>query len=322
MAKYQTMIGGYKIPSVGLGTGTFEKGKEEVVENAVNAALELGYRHIDTAFMYDTEEIIGRVLKRWLSSGKIKREDLFITTKLPNQGVFADKVELFLKRSLELLQLDYVDLYLIHTPIAMEFIDINTPGKPVVADHVAVWKAMEQQVDAGRAKTIGLSNFNIKQIEKVIQSSRIKPASLQIELTVCLQQPELVKFCHDNDIVVVSYSSLGSPGIGKILAQKGFDMPDGPNILGDETLKKIGAKYGKSTAQVILRFFIQKNIVVIPKSSNPTRLEENFNLFDFSLSMDDVKEIENLDKGESGRLFRLSQFIPSLKEHLDYPYPY
>nr|XP_023020251.1 alcohol dehydrogenase [NADP(+)]-like [Leptinotarsa decemlineata] len=279
MAKYQTMIGGYKIPSVGLGTGTFEKGKEDVVENAVNAALELGYRHIDTAFMYDTEEIIGRVLKRWLSSGKIKREALFITTKLPNQGVFADKVELTIR-------------------------------------------AMEQQVDAGRAKTIGLSNFNIKQIEKVIQASRIKPASLQIELTVYLQQPELVKFCHDNDIVVVSYSSLGSPGIGKILAQKGFDMPDGPNILGDETLKKIGAKYGKSTAQVILRFFIQKNIVVIPKSSNPTRLKENFNLFDFSLSMDDVKEIENLDKGESGRLFRLSQFIPSLKEHVDYPYPY
>jgi len=182
---FLTLPSGQKMPVLGL--GTCDAKDEDGLERALDAALEFGYRHIDTAFAYENEAIVGKVLNKWLDGGKIKREDLFITTKLPPTGIHPDRVELFMKKSLTNLQLDYVDLYLVHLPIGIKYEEGNVGPKFELepkTDHAAIWKKMEEQVDAGRAKNIGLSNYNISQIETVLKAARIKPANLQVELHV------------------------------------------------------------------------------------------------------------------------------------------
>ncbi|CAG2058963.1 unnamed protein product, partial [Timema podura] len=174
----------------------------EEIETSLDAALEAGYRHIDTAFLYGNEAAIGKVLKKWFDSKKLKREDLFIVTKLPHVGNSFERVEKYLKRSLEALQLSYVDLYLIHGAIGLqergdEIRPLDEKGNPLLdmkTDHVSLWKGMEAQVDAGRAKAIGLSNFNARQIKRIWSSARIKPANLQVELNVYFQQRELTAY--------------------------------------------------------------------------------------------------------------------------------
>lgn len=168
----------------------------------MDAALEAGYRLIDTAAVYENEPAIGNVLKRWLDSGKIQRSELFIVTKLPPTGNRHEDVEKWIKKSLANLQLDYLDLYLIHTPFT--FVDAGEEMHPynengeimidVTTDHVKTWQAMEQQVLEGRTRAIGLSNFNIVQIEKILNIAKIPVSNLQIELHVYLQQKELVNF--------------------------------------------------------------------------------------------------------------------------------
>lgn len=193
----------------------FQPEKEDIVK-ALNAALEYGYRHIDTAYVYNNERIIGNVLKEWLSSGKIKREDLFLTTKLPGKGMYGDKVEQYLKESLENLQLDYVDLYLIHTPIGLKHDNENNFGTVnPETDFIEVWKVMEELVKNKRTRYIGLSNFNIQQIEKVLKICTIKPANLQIELHLYLQQNDLVNYCKQNKISVTAYCPLGNPSFSE-----------------------------------------------------------------------------------------------------------
>lgn len=217
--------GGYNMPSVGL--GTWQAKDEKELESALNAALEAGYRHIDTAFDYGNEAIIGKIVKKWIDSGKIKREELFITTKLPVSAVRPSSVEEHLKMSLENLGLEYVDLYLIHFPVCLKPNDGSNKDKKFyeteITDHIAVWKKMEEQVDAGRTRSIGLSNFTGKQIEKILKSNpKHKPANLQNEIHVYMQQQDLVKYCHQNGISVTAYSPLGSPGINKFLMSMGL----------------------------------------------------------------------------------------------------
>nr|CAD7426848.1 unnamed protein product [Timema monikensis] len=194
------------------------------IEKSVDAALDAGYRHIDTAYVYDNEAEIGQALRKWLESGKIKREELFITTKLPQYGLHPESVEKYLKLSLANLQLDYVDLYLLHHSVG--FMDITQENTdPHVldpeTDHVKIWKAMEAQVNAGRAKSIGLSNFNARQIKRVCQSARIKPVMLQIELHVFFEQREIVSFCKALDIQVTAYAPLGCPDFGTVVRRAG-----------------------------------------------------------------------------------------------------
>lgn len=315
------LLSGQKIPIVGL--GTLNNVDEKELENALDAALEIGYRHIDTAYYYDNEHMIGKVLKKWFDSGKLKREELFITTKLPGPGIHPDKVEIYLKGSLEMLQLDYVDLYLIHFPIRTT--EIKEGGgfstvQPLPTDHIATWKKLEEQVDLGRTKNIGVSNFNQEQIGRIIANSRIKPASNQVELHVYLQQPELVKYCQDNGIVVVSYSTFCNPGANKWRIEKRLPLRDIRKPLDDAIVKKIAEKHKKSTAQILLKFALQNNIAVIPKSVTPNRLKENFDVFDFTLDQQDIKMLETLDQGEGGRLSKLD-FNPLFLSHPEYPYP-
>nr|CAD7568959.1 unnamed protein product [Timema californicum] len=258
---------------------------DESMDASIDAALEAGYRHIDTAYLYGNEAAIGRALKRWFDSGRLKREDLFIVTKLPIVGYQPDKVEKYLKRSLNALQLKYVDLYLVHQPWGLietgeNMCPMDESGNllhDITIDHVALWKAMEAQVDAGRTLNIGLSNFNSRQIKRVFLSARIPPSNLQIELHVYFQQRELVAFCAALDITVCAYAPLASPAMIPAFAPLGGDVDSIPRLspLTEPVVVKIAEKHGKTSAQVLLRHIVQRGISVIPKSSNPDRIRQN-----------------------------------------------
>jgi len=319
---FLTLPSGQKMPALGL--GTCDARDEDELAIALDAALEDGYRHIDTAFFYENEAIIGKVLKKWLEAGKIKRNDLFITTKLPSIGVHPDRVELFIKKSLANLQLDYVDLYLVHTPIGFKYEEgVVRPTKLVPegkTDHAGVWKKMEEQVDAGRAKNIGLSNYNISQIETVLKTARIKPANLQVELNVFLQQRQLVDFCHKHGITVVAYCPLGSPNFNSRLTTRyGQKAKQLPNILGNPVIGKIAKKHSKTPAQVALKYLLQIGLSTVPKSVTPKRIKENIEIFDFDISDEDMKDLTGLEVGESARIVDLYKAW-GFSDHPDYPY--
>ncbi|XP_060528124.1 aldo-keto reductase family 1 member A1-like [Cylas formicarius] len=312
-----TLNGGFKMPIVGFGSGGIKTA--DLMEETLNTALEVGYRHIDTATVYENEHLIGSVLQKWFSAGRLKREDIFITTKLPNYALQPDKVEEFLRASLAKLQVNYVDLYLIHFPVARVETAPNEPCSLLPTDHIAVWKKMEEQVELGRAKAIGVSNFSQRQIERLINNSTIKPACLQSEIHLYLQQESLVNFCHSNGLVVTAYSPLGHPGIGDWLKKRGMEKDYLPDELSDPTVQQIAKKHNITTAQVLLKFQIQKNIVVVPKSSKPNRLRTNFDLFSFSLDDGDIKALADLDKGERARIFEYKNL--NGEDHPEWPFP-
>ncbi|XP_047003041.1 aldo-keto reductase family 1 member A1-like [Schistocerca americana] len=317
---------GSEMPIVGLGTW---QATDEEVETAINTALEAGYRHIDTAYVYMNEAPIGRALKKWLDSGKVKREELFIVTKLPNFGNHPDRVEKYIKRSLAALQLDYLDLYLVHHPCGLveregDMLPRDESGALLVdkeTDIISVWKAMEKLVDAGLTRAIGLSNFNSNQIKRITDSARIVPANLQVELHVYFQQRELVAFCHALDISVCAYAPIGSPGLQSFVKMIGDDPEMIPKLspLTEPVVCKLAEKYNKTPAQVLLRHIIQRDIAVIPKSANPQRIKQNIDIFDFELSNEEMEELNALDKGHKGRLFG-EHMLKGINEHPEYPY--
>jgi len=311
-----------------VGLGTWQSTPEEV-KAAVNAALEAGYRHIDTAYNYQNEDAIGEVLEEWISSGKVKREELFIVTKLPLIGNQQDKVEHFLKLSLNSLKLDYVDLYLIHFPSGLvrtgddkNLFPQDEDGKVIQdrnTDLLSLWKGMEAQVDAGRAKSIGLSNFNSEQIERIVGAARIKPANLQVELHAYFQQKPLRAVCTKHGITVCAYGPLGSKGRIQFAAARGTPPPPIPDVLDNPLVLEIARTHSKTPAQVLLRHLIQQQIVVIPKSVTPKRILENFQVFDFALSDKEMEAMNALDKGSEHRSF-LFDFFLGLPDHPEFPF--
>jgi len=257
-----TLNNGLKMPQLGLGVWKAKDGEE--VENAVSAALEAGYRLIDTASVYGNEQGVGKAIK---SSG-IQRKDIFVTTKLWNDDQGADKVRPAFQASLDRLGLDYVDLYLIHWP---------TPERGLF---VETWKEFEKLLSEGKTRAIGVSNFRIEDIDELKRSCDVLPAVNQIELHPDFSQIELREYCQQNNIYVESWSPLG--GV------KG-------SILTNQTLADIGAKYAKSSAQVAIRWHLQNNLVVIPKSVHADRIKQNIDVFDFELSSDDMAAIDQLN---------------------------
>ena len=252
-----TLNNGVEMPVVGVGTYQADEGGE--VEQAVEWALELGYRSIDTASAYDNEMGVGRAVR----DSNVARDTVFLTTKVWKDDLGYDETLQAFDRSLDRLQMDYVDLYLIHWPVPEKI-------------H-STWRALEETYDAGRARAIGVSNFLEAHLRELFSDARIAPMVNQIEFHPHLQQPDVVNFCQAHEIRVEAWSPLMK---GKV-----FDLPE---------LKDIGKKYGKSPGQITLRWQIQRGIVTIPKSVKHSHLEANAQIFDFTLSDEDVEAINAL----------------------------
>ncbi|CAG0915658.1 unnamed protein product [Notodromas monacha] len=374
-----TLSNGQKVPSVGLGTW---KSKPGVVEQAVKDAIDVGYRHIDTAFVYENEKSVGEAIAAKIADGTVKREDLYVVTKLWNTFHNPADVEKAAQTSLESLGLDYVDLYHIHWPVCYKNVDgelfpkdesgkviyseddyLDTykaveslvekglvkaiglsnfnskqiqrildscsikpamlqnvdgelfpkdeSGKVIYSedDYLDTYKAVESLVEKGLVKAIGLSNFNSKQIQRILDSCSIKPAMLQVESHPWLNQIKLQEFCTSKGLVLTAYSPLGSP-------DRPWATPEDPTLLSDPKITSIGPKYGKSTAQICIRYQVQKGRVVIPKSVSKSRLEENINVFDFELTDEDMAALDSFDKGVQGRVCHMNWAT----DHVYYPF--
>jgi diketogulonate reductase-like aldo/keto reductase len=258
-----TLNNGVQIPQIGLGVWQAKEGDE--VTAAVHAALETGYRLIDTAAAYGNEAGVGKAIK----ASSVPREEIFITTKLWNADhAYEDALRAF-DESLRKLDCGYVDLYLIHWPLPME-------GKFTQA-----WKAMEKLYDDKRVRAIGVSNFKPNHIDELLKGAETVPMVNQIEVHPLFQQKEMRAYCVDHNIAVESYSPL----------MRGGEALEHPIIT------NLAHHHGKTPAQVILRWHIQSGLIVIPKSVKPQRIQENFALFDFELSQDEMTEIEGMDQG-------------------------
>ncbi|KAJ2953263.1 hypothetical protein O0L34_g844 [Tuta absoluta] len=314
------------MPTVGLGTW---QAPAEVIETVVYKALDLGYRHIDTAFNYNNEEAIGNAVKKWIDDGKGTRKDLFITTKLPHVGNRASDVRKFLQLQLSRLKTEYVDLYLIHVPFAFHcnpetLTPVVLPGGEYELDketnHIMTWKVMEQCKSDGLIRNLGLSNFNEEQILRIIKSAAVKPQVLQVELHAYFQQMELRKFCSENNIVVTAYAPLGSPGAKDHFVTKYNYNPEVfPDLLGHPDVREIADSHKRTTAQVLLNYLVAQRVVVIPKSTSEHRLKENMDIYDFELTAPEMNRLKKLDKGEKGRIFNFL-FWRGVENHPEYPF--
>lgn len=250
---------GNKIPAIGL--GLWQVKDETEFNTTIKAALDCGYRHFDSAQVYDNEQLLGAALKK----SDIKRQDLFITTKIWLKNFGFNHVSKSFDKSLDNLQTDYADLLLLHFP--------------VTGLRRKAWQALENIQAEGKAKNIGVSNYMIRHLEDMKKYAKVTPQINQVEMHVFLQQPELAKYCRDNGIVLEAYSPIAH----------GKEM-------NDTVISKIATKHNKTYAQVMIRWCLEQGFVVIPKSSNPKRIKENIDVLDFELDKTDLAEISKLDR--------------------------
>ena len=254
---------GNSIPQIGLGTWPL---KDDDAAPVIVTAIETGYRHIDTAYRYGNERGVGKGIR---DSG-IRREDLFVTTKLDGEFQGNDRAIDGLNESLQRLGLDYVDLLLIHWPL------------PTRDEYISTWKTFEQLVAAGKARSIGVSNIKTAHLDRLLAEATIPPAVNQIQLNPQITRSAQRAYGSEHDIVTVSWGPLGP----------------GTELLNHSTLATLAAKYDKTPAQIVLRWHVELGLVAIPKSANPTRIAQNIDIFDFALTDDEIASITAIDNGE------------------------
>ncbi len=259
--KNLTFTNGIDIPMVGLGVFLSKDGED--TKNAVKWALEAGYRHIDTAMIYQNEASVGLSLKET----DVPREEIFVTTKLWNEDIRSGNVREAFNKSLELLQLDYIDLYLIHWP---------------ATGYAKAWAEVEKLYNEGKIKAIGVSNFQKHHLEELLKTATIKPMVNQIESNPVFTNQELIDYCQKQDIAIQAWSPFGGEG-------------QAATLLGSQTLVDIANKYNKTTAQVIIRWNLQRDVIVLPKSVTKERIISNYDVFDFELTQEELQIISNMN---------------------------
>jgi methylglyoxal/glyoxal reductase len=258
-----TLDNGVSIPRLGL--GVYQSGRGRATENAVSWALDAGYRHIDTAAMYGNETEVGAALKRAFAAGSVRREEVFVTTKLWNSDHGYDEALRAFDASHRRLGLDQVDLFLLHWPVPQR--------------RLHSWRALERILEEGRCRAIGVSNFMVDHLEELLSRAKVPPAVNQIELHPWCQQRDVVAFCNAHNIAVVAYSPL----------TKGMK-------LGDPGLAAIAQEVRRTPAQILLRWSLQKGFVTIPKSVKRERIIENAAIFDFSLGAEPMARLDSFNQ--------------------------
>uniref|UniRef100_A0A8C8SJB1 NADP-dependent oxidoreductase domain-containing protein n=1 Tax=Pelusios castaneus TaxID=367368 RepID=A0A8C8SJB1_9SAUR len=281
-------------------------------EEAVKVAIEVGYRHIDGAYVYENEEAIGRAIREKIADGTVKREEIFYTGKLWSTFHTPEMVRPVLEKSLKSLQFDYIDLYIIHTPLPLkpgdDIFPVDGNGKLIFdnVDLCATWEAMEACKDAGLVKSIGVSNFNHRQLEMILNKPALKykPVCNQVECHPYLNQRKMLEFCKSKNIVLVAYSALGSHRDERWVDQST------PLLLADPVLNTLAKKYNRSPALVAMRYQLQRGVVVLAKSYTRKHIEDNFKVFDLQLTEEDMKAIDSLNQN----------LQPGFLDHPEYPY--
>jgi len=257
--KYMLLNNNIKIPSIGF--GTYKSGSDEETSEIIKNALNLGYKLIDTASFYNNEIGIGKGIKE---SG-VNREDIFLVTKLWNEDHGYDKTIKAFNESLKKLQVDYIDLYLIHWPNKL---------------NNETWRAFEDLYESGKVKAIGVCNFKECHLEELKKSAKIMPMVNQVEIHPFTMKNNIVNYCNDNNIKVIAWSPISR---GRVLE--------------NELMIELAQKYNKSIVQIVLRWHMQRGIIPIPKSSNKDRIKDNIDVFDFEICSEDMKRINDLDEG-------------------------
>ncbi len=284
---------GDKLPMIGL--GTWKSGKGEVGK-AVKAAVNCGYNHIDCAATYGNEAEVGEALSEILQKGKVQREDLWITSKLWNNAHKKEDVIPALKQTLKDLQLDYLDLFLIHWPVAFKP-KVSFPKKDDEylslddAPIIETWNMLLEAKKQGLIRHAGVSNFSIPKLKDLISKTNDIPEMNQVEIHPYLQQEELRQFCKSNNIHLTGYSPLGSGD-----RPEGLKSENEPSLLENEVIKEIVEKHNASPGQVLIKWHLERENAVIPKSTNPGRIQENLKSAEINLDDEDLRQIKELDR--------------------------
>ncbi|NP_001297485.1 aldo-keto reductase family 1 member C13-like [Mesocricetus auratus] len=314
--QFVALSDGHFIPALGFGTyKPNEVPKSKSVE-ATKLAIGVGYRHIDTAYVYHVEEEIGQAIQSKIKAGDVKREDMFITTKLWCTCFRPELVRPSLEKSLKNLQLDYVDLYIMHFPVPMKSGNNDFPadgqGKLLLdtVDFCATWEALETCKDAGLVKSIGVSNFNHRQLERILNKPglKYKPVCNQVECHIYNNQSKLLDYCKSKDIVLVAFGALGTQRYKECVDQ------NSPVLLNDPVLCDVAKKNKRSPALIALRYLVQRGVVPLAQSFKENEMKENLQVFEFQLSSEDMKTLEGLNKN-----FRYLP-VKCFADHPEYPY--
>uniref|UniRef100_A0A0B6YBC7 NADP-dependent oxidoreductase domain-containing protein n=1 Tax=Arion vulgaris TaxID=1028688 RepID=A0A0B6YBC7_9EUPU len=302
ISRFLKLNTGFKMPAIGFGTYML---KGDALKDALDYALFVGYRHIDTAVVYGNEEEIGQVVNDRQRAGKLERKDVFITSKVPYFCMRRQAVLESVQKSLHSLKTNYLDMLLIHHPWASQ----KNEKDVVTFDHVDLpetWSALTSVFKGGQASNIGVSNFTIKQLEKIISSSGVPPANVQLECHAYLQQSRLKALCDSKNIIVSAYAPLGAPN------RPSHHSQNNDSLLTDPVIVNIAESYKKTPAQILLHFLLRRGFVVLPKSGTKARIKENLDCLNFTITNKDFENILGLDKG-----IRFFKFL-YMKGHPEY----